>query len=71
MAAIERLTLQMQFGQLPGPGIKGHARDSWHTVVRKDWSARSFVSWVEEVQACQRQASREMTDCHCMPLAGT
>ena len=35
----ERLPVQVLFGQLSGPGVKGRPRDSWRTVVHKDLSA--------------------------------
>ena len=37
--ADERLPVQVLFGQLPGPGVKGRPRGSWRTVVHKDLSA--------------------------------
>ena len=54
----ERLPVQILFGQLPGPGVKGHPRDSWWTVVHKDLSALQVeLMWYKLAQ--NRQAWRQ------------
>ena len=35
----ERLPVQVLFGQLSGPGVRGRPRELWRTVVHKDLSA--------------------------------
>ena len=53
--ADERLPVQVLFGQLPGPGVKGRPRGSWRTVVHKDLSAlKAGLKWYKLAQ--NRQA---------------
>ena len=55
----DRLPVQFRFGQLSGPGIKGHPSDLWQTAVHKALSGLSS----EEVQAYSRQTifTRQLT----------
>ena len=47
--------LHVQFGQLPGPGVKGRPRDSWQTVVQKH--LRALKVELKRYKLCQnRQA---------------
>ena len=55
----ERLPVQVLFGQLSGPGVKGCPRDSWRTVVRKDLSNfKVGLKWYELAQ--NRRAWRQL-----------
>ena len=55
----ERLPVQVLFGQLSGPGVKGRPRDSWRTVVHKDLSTLK-VGWKWHKLAQDRQAWRQL-----------
>ena len=55
----DRLPVQVLFGQLPSPGVKGHPRDLWRTVVHKDLSALKIeFKWHKLAQI--RQAWRQV-----------
>ena len=56
----ERLLVQVLFGQLSGPGVKGRPRDSWWPVVHKDSSTLHVrLKWYKLAQ--NRQAWRQLT----------
>ena len=55
----ESLPVQVLFGQLPGPGVKGCRRDAWRINVHKDLSALNVgLKWYKLAQ--NRQAWRQL-----------
>ena len=55
----ERLPVQVLFGQLSGPGVKGRPRDSWQTFVHKNLSTLKVgLKWYKLAQ--NRQAWRQL-----------
>lgn len=34
--SVDRLTLNVLLGQVPGPGVRGRPRESWESAVLKD-----------------------------------
>ena len=55
----ERLPVQVLFGQLSGPGVKGRPRDSWRTVVHKDLSTLKVgLKWYKLAQNRQKPGDR-------------
>ena len=55
----DRLPVQVLFGQLPGPGVRGRPRDSCRTVGHQDLSALR-VELKRYKLAQNRQARRQL-----------
>ena len=46
----DRQPVQVLFGQLLGPGVRGRPRESWRSIVLNDLTALKVARWCETAQ---------------------
>ena len=46
----DRQPVQVLFGQLTGPGVRGRPRESWRSIVCRDATALKVASWYRIAQ---------------------